>query len=125
MARSPIVASFDAKATAILAKLYTHEITLKRTAYTRTNAWEAPTASTDTTEADIKAAVLGPGTRRFNGELVEQDERVVYVDKASITTVIDTETVIVIDGEDHPVLRVVGFPEGANASAYEIIVRIN
>lgn len=125
MGRSDFAASFDQIATQLLAELYTHEVTFRRSTFTRANPWEAPTAEVSADQVNVKAAVLGPGTQRFNGELVEQDQRVVYVDRASLTTALDTETMIVIDGEEHPVISFVGYPEGALASAWEIFVRIN
>lgn len=125
MARSSFAASFDPLATEILAELFTHTIKLRRSTFTRANPWEAPTAESVTEQTGLKAAVLGPGTRRYNGELIEADHRVVYVDKASVTLTVDTETVVVIDDEEHALIMVTGYPEGANASLLEITVKVN
>lgn len=124
MARSEFAASFDATASELVAALFTHEVVFKTVDKTRGNPWESETAETVTASAPIKAGVLGPGTYRWNGQLVESDRRVVYVDSQSVTQVIDVASVIEIDGEDHAIETVTGYPEGANASAYEILVMI-
>ena len=120
MGRSTFAESFDAVATEVLAELFTHELDYANFTLTRANPWEAFSASATTTASTIKSAVLGPGTRRFNGELIEEDRRVVYVDRVSLTVTPDTGTKITIDGEEHSVLRVVGYPEGALPSLWEI-----
>lgn len=97
-------------------------LTFKTTAYTRANPWEKATASTPTTEI-VTGFVLPPGTRRFNGELVALDKRVIYVAAADLTTVTPgLATTVTIAGKEFPTSEYYRWPEGDNPALYEIMV---
>lgn len=124
MGRSAFAASFDELATQLIDALFTHEVIFKTVTATRANPWEEASEQTETVTGLIKAGVLGPGQYRWNGQLIESDRRIVYVDRVSLATVIDLVTIVEIDGENHAIDSITGYPEGLLASAYEITAMI-
>lgn len=124
MGRSAFASSFDELARDLIATLFTHDdIVVKEITKTRGNPWEKSTAETVSSQT-LKGAVLGPGERRWNGELVPEKTRIVYLDNETLTITPTSETVVSIDSVDHAVVSVKGYPEGATPSAYEITVAI-
>jgi hypothetical protein len=121
---SETVLAFQGKATAILAKLYTDEIVLTDPSHTRTNPWEDySAANTDGTQT-VKAGVMPPGTRRWNGELVEQQELYIIIAAEGLTITPDTEKTVTVNSKTYPIERVNGIPMGANPAAYEIFCKL-
>ena len=97
-------------------------LNFKTTTYTRLNPWEAPASGVEV-EENVTGFVFGPGTRRANGELVEQDSRVVYVAAADLTqTTLGLETTMVVAGKEFVTDRFNRIPEGDNPALYEIFI---
>lgn len=119
--------SFVTKAQEIITRLASRtdaetSLTFTSTTYTRDNPWEAPTASSDT-EVTATGFVFPPGTRRWNGEMVEANERVVYVavsDLSGITLGVDTT--VTVDSKTFSTEKFNAFPEGDNPALYEIFI---
>lgn len=121
------MAVFRTMAQRVIANLATNtdaetSLTFKTTTYTRANAWKASTASAETTET-VTGFVFPPGTRRYNGELVQENERVIYVAAADLTTItLGADTTVTIAGKDFATTKFNRWPEGDNPALYEIFV---
>lgn len=97
-------------------------LTFKTIAYTRANPWEAPSASTPTTQT-ITGFVFPPGTRRWNGELVPDDKRVVYVATADLTGVaLGVDTTVTVGSKEFVTDSFNKWPEGDNPALYEVFI---
>lgn len=100
-------------------------LTFKTTTLTRSNDWEAPTAETEATET-VTGFVFGPGTMRFNGELVPEKSQIIFVAAKDLTTTtLGVDTTVSFAGETYATDRFSGIPGGDNPAVYEIIVGVS
>lgn len=122
-----MVTSFIDLAQEIIAELASEtdaetSLAFKSTSYTRSNPWEAPSASTPTTQT-ITGFVFPPGTRRANGELVPDDKRVIYVAAADLTGVtLGIDTTVTVAGKEFVTDSFNRYPEGDNPALLEIFI---
>lgn len=97
-------------------------LTFKTTTSTRANPWEKAISESDATQT-ITGFVFGPGTRRANGELIEQNERVVYfaaLDLDAITLGIDTT--VSVGGKEFATDSFNRIPDGGTPALYELFI---
>lgn len=97
-------------------------MTFKTVTYTRANPWKAPTASSPTTQT-ITGFAFPPGTRRFNGELVPENQRLIYIAAADLTDLsLGVDTTVTIGAQEFSTLQFNKIPEGDNPALLEIFV---